>query len=323
MPLGIDLFSIRDSNYSPFAYLDYCAKLGANLVHFSEIRFLGNLEPAHLKQVRTHAEKLGISLEIGMRSICPTSKAFDSSQGSAEAQIMRMVQAAREIGAPIVRAFLGTSADRTTAGGIESHIEQTVRVLRAVRARVQDAGIKIAIENHAGDMQGRELRTLIEQAGKDFVGACLDSGNPLWAIEDPHLTLELLAPYVLTSHIRDTLVYRSPEGVHVAWTRMGNGNIDIAQYLRTYVSKCPGKPISLEIIVTGPRAFPIHDPKFWEGYRNTPAWEFMRFLNLADQGKPPAVQPGPPKDRALQAQAQREDLEASFAWTKQFMSTLP
>ena len=34
-----------------------------------------------------------------------------------------------------------------------------------------DAGLKIAIENHAGDMQARELKMLIEEAGKDFVGA--------------------------------------------------------------------------------------------------------------------------------------------------------
>jgi len=47
-----------------------------------------------------------------------------------------------------------------------------------------DAGIKIAIENHAGDMQGHELKTLIEESGKDFVGACLDSGNPLWTLEE-------------------------------------------------------------------------------------------------------------------------------------------
>ena len=76
-----------------------------------------------------------------------------------------------------------------------------------MRSRVLDSGLKIAIENHAGDMQARELKMLIEEAGKDFVGACLDSGNPLWTIEDPHLTLETLAPYVLTSHVRDTAVW--------------------------------------------------------------------------------------------------------------------
>src|SRR5689334_13330361 len=75
---GVDLFSIRSQGFDAFQHLDFCAKLGAKVVHFSEIRFLGGLEPERLKQVRAHAERLGIQIEIGMRSVCPTSKAFDA-----------------------------------------------------------------------------------------------------------------------------------------------------------------------------------------------------------------------------------------------------
>ncbi|HEV2689746.1 MAG TPA: TIM barrel protein, partial [Bryobacteraceae bacterium] len=207
-------------------------------------------------------------------------------------------------------------ADRVTPG-IEAHIEDTVRVLRAVRSRVQDAGIKIAIENHAGDMQARELKTLIEEAGKDFVGACLDSGNPLWTIEDPHLTLETLHPYVLTSHVRDTAVWRVPEGAAVAWVRMGEGNVGIDRYVRRYVELCPGRPLSLEIIVTPPRVFAFREAKFWDNYRRTPAWEFERFLALADSGTPRAKPEPVPKE--LAAQREREDLEASLQYTKRLL----
>src|SRR5215831_11727787 len=102
--LGVDLFSLRSQGWTPFQYLDYCHRWGAKVVHFSEIRFIGNLEPEHLKEVRAHAEKLGIELEIGMRSVCPTSKLFDPAQGSAEEQLLRMVRAAKIAGSPIVRA---------------------------------------------------------------------------------------------------------------------------------------------------------------------------------------------------------------------------
>src|SRR4029450_7605456 len=98
-----------------------------------------------------------------------------------------------------------------------------------------DAGLKLPIENHAGDMQGRELKALVEEAGPEFVGVCIDAGNPVWAIEDPHVTLEYLAPYGLSRHVRDSRVWRVPNGTGVAWTRMGEGNVDIARYMRTYV----------------------------------------------------------------------------------------
>ena len=45
--------------------------------------------------------------------------------------------------------------------------------------------VMLAVENHAGDMTARELLTLINAAGSDFVGATIDSGNATWALEDP------------------------------------------------------------------------------------------------------------------------------------------
>ncbi len=313
--LGIDLFSIRSQGWSPFEYLDYCGRQGAKVVHFSEVRFLGSLEPEHLKQVREHAQKLGIQIEIGMRSICPSSKLFDSKQGSAEEQLTRMISAAQVIGSPIVRAVLGSMEDRQPPG-IEAHIEDTVKVLRAVRSRVLDAGIKIAIENHAGDMQARELKTLVDEAGKDFVGVCLDSGNPLWTIEDPHITLETLHPYVLTSHVRDTALWEVDEGAAVQWVRMGEGNVDINDYIDRYVALCPGHALSLEIIVTQPRIFAYKHENFWDNYRQTRAWEFQRFLAFVEAGKRPA-EPAVPKAQA--AERERQDLEASLEYTHKLL----
>ena len=316
---GIDLFSVRSSGWTPFQHLDYSAKWKAKVVHFSEIRFMNNLEPDHLRKVRAHADSLGIEIELGMRSICPTSKAFDAKAGPAEQQLGLMIDSAKLVGSRIVRCFLGTMADRGNgkpgSPTIEENMENTVKVLRAMKTRAVDAGIKLAVENHAGDMQGRELKTLIEAAGPDFVGAVIDTGNPLWALEDPHLTLDILAPYVLTSHVRDSIAWRVPEGVAMRWVRMGEGNVDIDGFIRKYAERCPGKALSMEIIVIPPRVFPILEPKFWEGYRNVPAWYLSRFLAIAETGKPSAAPPKP-ADPAAQ---EREDLEASIHYTHKLL----
>ena len=315
--LGIDLFSLRSQNWTPFQLLDYSAAQKAKVVHFSEIRFIGSLEPDNLRAVRRHAEGLGIQVEIGMKSICPTSKMFDAKAGTAEEQIARMLDAAKLVGSPIVRAVLGSSEDRKP-GPIEMHIESMVKVLRNVRARVQDANLKIAIENHSGDMQGHQLKHLIEAAGPDFVGACLDSGNPAWTLEDPHVTLDALHPYVLTSHVRDSAVWRVPEGLAVAWVRMGEGNVDIDGYCRKYAALCPGRALSLESIVTGPRVFATRDPKFWDAYRDIPAWDFARFLEIAERGQPRTA---PPRmaDPDASRRREREDLEASIDHTRKLL----
>jgi 3-oxoisoapionate decarboxylase len=312
-PLGVDLFSIRSSGFNAFQFLDHAAKLGAQVVHFSEIRFLGSLEDEHLRKVKAHADSIGIRIEAGMRSICPTSKLFDAKQGTAEEQITKMLHAAKLLGSPIVRCFLGSSNDRP----LEQHMESMVKVLRTVRSRVLDSGIKIAVENHSGDMQGWELKMLIEAAGKDFVGAVIDSGNPLWTLEDPQVTLETLAPYALTSHVRDSRVWLTDTGVSVAWTRMGEGNVAIDEWVKKYRQLCPGKALSLEIIVTGARPFAILDEKFWEPYRAIPAWNLARFLAIAKRGSPIEARTVP-KER--QAQQEIEDLAASAEYTKRLLA---
>lgn len=313
--LGIDLFSLRGQKWSPFQYLDYSAARKVQVVHFSEIRFIGSLEPDNLRKVREHAEALKIEVEIGMRSICPSSKMFDPQQGTAEQQLSKMLDSAHIVGSPIVRCVLGSADDRRP-GPIESHIKDMVGVLHSVRPKSKDLGVKIAIENHAGDMQARELKMLVEDAGPDFVGVCLDSGNPLWTVEDPHLTLEVLHPYVLTSHVRDSAVWRTPEGAAVTWVQMGRGNVGIDDYVRKYAQLCPGKALSLESIVFGPRKLPYQQPSFWDAYRKTPAWEFERFVEIAERGKPYRDEPWETPD---EAKRERDALDESLAYTKKVL----
>jgi 3-oxoisoapionate decarboxylase len=315
---GIDMFSVGAQNWTPFQQLEFAARSKAKVIQFSEIRFLGSLEPDHLRQVRARADELGLDVEVGMRSICPTSNSFDKAAGTAEEQLGRMVEAARILRSPIIRAFLGSAADRKS--GIEQHIEETVKVLKHMRPRLADAGIRVAVENHAGDMQARELKTLVEGAGTDIAGVTFDPGNSAWTIEDPFLTLETLAPYILTSHMRDSAIWRTPDGVAVRWTRMGEGTFGMPDLIRSYIEKCPGKALNIEVIVTPqPRMFNYLDPQFWALYKQTPAWEFSRFLAHSEKGRAVPDQSDP---SATPAERNLAHAEASVQWTQSFLATL-
>ena len=317
--LGLDVFSLRSQGLSPFAVLDFCATRGIGLAHFSEPRLLGALDRESLARLRAHADGLGIQLEVGMLSICPSATIFNADGGTAEAQLTAMFEVARVLGSPLVRCVVGSFRDRVAPGGIEVRIADAVAVLRNVRTRAIDSGLKIAVENHAGDLQARELLELVEAAGPDVVGVCLDAGNALWAMEDPHLTLEMLAPYVLTSHTRDSALRRTPDGAEVAWTVMGGGNVRIGEYLTTFMSRCPGLPLTLEIIVMpAPRPLPFREPAFWNGYRRTPAWEFQRFRDLLDSAEPATLPEG-----AVDAAAEIANVDRSLEWLRSFVAARP
>lgn len=327
MKLGVDVYSVRSQPWDAFQHLAYGRDLGLDVVHFSEPVFLESLEEDYLRRVKARADELGIEIEAGMGPICPTSSNFHSDQGTAVEQVRRMLRVARSLGSRTLRVVMGSAADRVGALPLSAHIEATIETCRAVRDDALELGIKIAIENHAGDLQGGELVALIEEAGPEFVGACIDTGNALWAIESPFTTLEHLAPYVVTSHIRDTAVWQHPRGAAVQWLAMGDGTIDFREWTRRFQEKCPNSSFTLEII-TGrpPSVLNYLEPEFWDAFPDTPAEEFARFLALVRSGQPyigPMVAVGsgdvPAEYEAALIAQQRLDLERSVRYCQQVL----
>jgi sugar phosphate isomerase/epimerase len=327
MRLGVDIYSLRFQGWDAFEHLEYAQRLGLDVVHFSDLSPFESLEKGYLKQVKDRADELDIGIEAGMLSICPTSTIFSDEQGSAIDQVRQMLHVAHALGSPILRCVLGSNADRHTELPLEAHIEATVETCRAVKDLALGLGIKIAIENHAGDLQGRELKALIEEAGPNYVGACIDSGNALWVAESPFVTLEHLAPYVVTSHIRDTAVWEHPRGAAVQWVAMGDGSIGIEKWVRLLQEKCGDCAFTLEII-TGrpPRILNYLEPEFWKAYPHTPAVEFAQFLKLVKEGQPfvgPMLTTGagevPPEYQAALVVQQRLHLERSVRYCQEVL----
>ena len=322
--LGFDSFSIRDLGWKDMRLIDYAASLKLDTIQLSSLNDFESLEPAYLAKVKDHAERAGITIDAGIYTICEASTSWNAKEGSATAYLRKGLGVAKAVGSRVLRCAMGTRADRPQ---LERCMELTVKALQSVRSEALDLGIRIAVENHAGDMQAREMKTLIEAAGKDFVGSCLDAGNPLWAIEDPLLTLETLGPYVVTTHIRDTAVFEHPRGAAVQWVALGDGSVDLRRFVELYKKLCPNAAMQLEII-TGipPDVVPYLEPDFWKVFPHTPAWEFARFLKLAKSGHPymgPMVIAGwgtksPAVETAFQEQ-QKADLERSLEYAKKVL----
>jgi sugar phosphate isomerase/epimerase len=217
-----------------------------------------------------------------------------------------------------MRCVLGGDPERPQ---IEMHIDNMVKALRPMRARILDSGVKLAVENHGGDLQAREMKMMVEAIGRDVCGVCLDSGNPVWMLEDPHLTLEILIPYAETCHVRDSAVWKVPEGVAVRWVNMGDGNVDIDGWIGKFIKAKPGLPIIFENLVSAnPRIHRIYDPQFWTNWRQMPAWELSRFLAVAEKGTPKLAVPRAEGKTA--GQQRIEDLETCVRYTRELLQRL-
>lgn len=311
IPLGFDNFSIRALGWKAPQLLDYAAGLNLDSVLFSDLNVYESHDEGYLREIKARADDSGIAIHAGTGSICPTSNTFDSSWGTAEEHLSLTIRVAKALGSPIARCYLGNADDRASSGGIRARMRDTVAVCQSVRSQALDAGVKIAIENHAGDMQARELVDLIEEAGPDIVGATLDSGNATWTLEDPLGNLEILGAYAVSSGIRDSMVWRSSEDVVVQWTAVGEGVVDWNAYFDRFAQLCPGVPCQLEIISGFARAFSCFKDEFWGHYEDVRASDFTRFLNLSFRGR--EIAPGD----ANNADYQRAELERSLAFCRE------
>jgi sugar phosphate isomerase/epimerase len=232
-----------------------------------------------------------------------------------------LIRVAQAMGSRAARCYLGSRSDREGDGGIYRHIDSTVEILKEVRTRALDAGVRIAVENHAGDLQAWELKMLIEAAGPDYVGATVDSGNATWALEDPVRNLEILAPYAVSSGIRDSMVWEDGDGARTQWTALGAGCVDLKAYFEVWRRECPSTPVQLEIISGGSRHFAYLTREFWSIYPRARAEDFAAYLALAKRGKPisrfkPA--PGTDRDEAVRLH-QKSELEASVRYAREVL----
>lgn len=285
--LGYDTYSIRAWGWKALQHLDYAASLKLDTVQISSLGDFESLEPAHLAKVKQRAAELGITIDAGTGCICPSAKAYRASLGDPVEHLSKALRIAHTVGAKSVRCYLGDSVDRLGPTPFEQHMENTIKVFKGARPVALETGVKIAIENHSGDMQAWEVKTIIEESGKDAVGACLDTGNPIWCAENPEVTMEVLGPYTVTTHIRDTAIFAHPRGCAAHWTVTGDGSVNLKRVLELHAQLCPTASMQLEII-TGrpPRIVPYLEQDFWKAYPKARASELARFIELVQHGSP-------------------------------------
>lgn len=284
--LGFDNYALRSLGWKTGEILNHAAKLKLDAVLFSDFDVYESLADDHLRDLKLRASDLGIALYAGMLSICPSSMIFDPHRGTAEEQLRLCLRIAKLLGSPVARCVLGKVDDRRSPGGIAARTAETVAVLRHVRTEALDSGIMIAVENHAGDLTSTELLELIDTAGRDFVGVTLDTGNALWALEEPLAALETLGAVTVCTGIRDSHLWETPEGVTLQWTAVGAGLVDWAAFLRRFAELCPQAPVILETISGRPIFLPMLRDYFWDAYPRATPQTLTRMLRLARQGEP-------------------------------------
>src|SRR5687767_3699016 len=91
LKLGFDNFSIRAMGWKAPQLLDYAAKLKVDTILLSDLEVYESHGDAYLKEIRKKADDLGLEIQAGTGSVCPSAKSFNKKFGTAEEHLALLI----------------------------------------------------------------------------------------------------------------------------------------------------------------------------------------------------------------------------------------
>jgi sugar phosphate isomerase/epimerase len=206
-----------------------------------------------LRRLRDLADSNSVTIEPTIRTpfVLATPDAED-----AAADLRANLRASKILGGPVMRTGYGKLTIETSRFNRQVPLaEQLGRLtahLRQAAAIAADEGVVIAVENHC-DFSGRELASVLAAVGSPAVQADLDTGNSLTVFSDPADDLAALAPYTVTTHLKDMAVIQQTQRGLVPFQAvgcaLGEGFVDIAETVRVLLTTGPlgdNLPLNIE-----------------------------------------------------------------------------
>lgn len=186
--------------------LDLVCAHGLSLLQIGDNLPLHTFEPARLDRLAERAARAGVQLEVGARRLT-------SDRVAAYAAI------ARRLGATLVRFVIDDADYHPTPSAV-------AEILRAAVGELE--GLTLGLENH-DRFAAATLRGILEDAGSERIGICLDTANSLGAGEGLNTVLEVLGPWTVNLHIKDFQIERLPHlmGFTVTGRPAGGGFLDV------------------------------------------------------------------------------------------------
>jgi sugar phosphate isomerase/epimerase len=253
----------------PLTFLDYCRRLGAGGVQTN----LGVRDDAYAEKLHelmaTHKLYLEGSITL------PRGK-DDVERFTAE------VRTAKRCGVKVFRTVLMNGRRYEvfdSAEAFRTFFEKGKQALALARPVAEKHEVRMAVENHK-DLQAPDLLDLIKKLDSPFVGICIDTGNNIALLETPQETVELLAPFVFTTHVKDMGVEESADGFLLAEVPLGTGFLDLAKIIAMLRDGKRTVNLNLEMMTRDPLKIPCLTPKYWVTLENISGKRLAAMLAL-------------------------------------------
>jgi sugar phosphate isomerase/epimerase len=260
--------------------LNHCHEIGAGGVQVT----LGDWTSAFAKSVRDQREKLGLYLEgsVGLPRTAADVPRFEQE-----------VVNAKEAGARVLRTVCSGGRRYETfhaATDFAQFRKNSVASLQWAEPVLRRHGVKLAVENHK-DWRSGELVTLLKSLSSEWIGATIDFGNNLALLEESLPVVQALAPYALSTHVKDMAVQEYPDGFLLAEVPLGEGLLDLPKLVALCRASNPAVTFNLEMITRDPLEIPVLNPDYWATFADVPGSDLARTLRLVREHQPASPLP--------------------------------
>lgn len=259
--------------YDPFEFLTHCETSGAGGMQAG----LGVMPAERCEQLRARAAESELFVEAIIRLPRDSS---DVSRFDAE------METARRAGAAAVRTTIIPGRRYEYFDSLEMFREFERRGRESLERAVPIAEkhrLPLAVENHK-DQRNAERVALLEHISSEYVGACVDTGNSFALLEDPLETVQALAPWAHSVHLKDQAVMLYEEGFLLGDIPLGQGFLDLKAMVENLQSNKPEIHFSLELITRDALKVPCLAESYWAPMDEIPARVLARTLRQVRDG---------------------------------------
>jgi len=291
------------------AFVDLCKSFGADGGQM-DVAQLESKDPAALAALKRRLEETGQFLELSVEG-----KYLEDAERYAE-----LASVARALGVTRLRVALLRGRryeDFKTAEDWESFAGHWRKTLPRAKGFVEKHGLAVGIENHK-DFRTNELIELLSSVGSPLVGACVDFGNNVAFLEDPLETAEKLAPFAITTHLKDMAVRPYEKGFELSEVPLGTGFLPLEKIVAVLRKSRPEIPLCLEMMTRDPLKVPYLDDAYWTTFGGRDEARIERFrahaLSKAWTSPLPRVTHLPPADMLA---AEDDNVKKCLAYSRQ------
>ena len=292
------------------AFSALCRDLGAGggQIDFSQLPID---DASALHRVRPTFTAHGLGLQVSMPADVLRS----------DTALEHAVDVARTIGATCARiALLGGRRYESfeTAEAWQTFTSTWREALLRRRPTIERLQFPLGIENHK-DWLADDLAALLRELDSPWAGCCLDFGNNVALLEDPARTIAVLAPFAVTTHLKDMAVVPTRDGFTLSEVPLGQGLVPLTAAMAELRRVRPDVQLVLEMITRDPLVVPYRLDRYWATFEAA-ARDRARVRAFEEQVLSRSWSRPLPRvsslDDAARVAAEDDNIRASMAWAR-------